>query len=111
MNPYEALLNSLEHLQAQKRQLQEQGLVLFDCWIGQSRPGGTAINPSCHYQLRSRKAQFNGKKSRYLKASEVRAFRGAIARGKIIKQLNRQILTIEQKLARIEAIAAVANLG
>lgn len=89
---------TLEQLKAQRYALQTQGPVLFDCWIAESKPGGTAINASRHLQLRSRKPQFNGKKSRYLRAAEVGKYRAAIACGKAIKQLNREIRILERRI-------------
>jgi hypothetical protein len=75
---------------------------LLDCWIAQSKPSGTARTEHAHWQLRSRKAQFGGKKSKYLKASEVRQYEEAIARGKELKRLEREIGALQQKVEKIE---------
>jgi hypothetical protein len=88
---------TLDQLKAQQQALQAQGPALFDCWIAESKPGGTAINASRHFQLRSRKPQFNGKKSRYLRTADVGEYRAAIALGKEIKSLNKQITLLEQQ--------------
>jgi hypothetical protein len=82
--------------------------VLFDCWIAASKPGGTARTQKAHYQLRSRKPMFDGKKSKYLKIAEMRQYETAIARGKQLKQMDRQIEALRQRIGKIEtAIAAV----
>lgn len=105
MNAFATLLENLETLKAEKRQIEDQGIVLFDCWIAESKPGGTARTKKTHYQLRSRKAQFAGKKSKYLKVPEVGEYRAAIARGKAIRQLEKQIAALQRRVERIEAIA------
>jgi hypothetical protein len=103
MDNYPTLVSALDQLKAQRQVLQAQGPALFDCWIAESKPGGTAINARRHFQLRSRKPQFNGKKSRYLRAAELGEYRAAIARGRASIQLGKQILKLEQ---RIDAMTA-----
>lgn len=92
------LLDILDWLKAKRQDLQGQGPVLYDCWIGRSKPGGTARNPRLHYQLRSRKPQFNGKKSRYLRAAELGEYQAAIERGRTLMQLEKQIFKLEQRI-------------
>ena len=108
MNAFAAMLENLETLKTEKRQLEDQGMILFDCWIAESKPGGTARTKKAHYQLRSRQPQFAGKKSKYLKVDEVGKYQSAIARGKAIRQLEKQIVVLQKKLERIEAIALEA---
>lgn len=51
---------------------------------------------------------FDGKKSKYLKIAEMRQYETAIARGKQLKQVDRQIEALRQRIGKIEtAIAAV----
>lgn len=105
MNPFTAMLENLENLKAEKRQLEDQGAVLFECWIAESKPGGTARTKKAHYQLRSRQPQFGGKKSKYLKLDEVGEYRAAITRGKAIRQLEKQIEVLQKRIEQVEAIA------
>jgi hypothetical protein len=56
--------------------------------------------------LRSRKAQFDGQKSKYIKAAEVGQYEAAITRGKQLKQLDRQIEALHQRISKIEAMIA-----
>lgn len=106
MNGYQALLEKIASLQSQQAEIRAQGYVLLDCWIAQSKPSGTARTDNAHWQLRSRKAQFSGKKSKYLKASEVGQYEEAIARGKELKRLEREIGALQQKLEKIERLSA-----
>lgn len=107
MNTDSTLRQTLQDLKEQRDRLQDQGLVLFDCWIGASKPGGTARKARIHYQLRSRTARFDGKKSRYLKRSEVGEYQAAIARGKAIKRLDRQIEILQNRLAQVETLLSL----
>ncbi|MBD2067286.1 hypothetical protein H6F93_07055 [Leptolyngbya sp. FACHB-671] len=105
MNGYQALLEKIASLQLQQFKIREQGNVLLDCWISQSKPSGTARSDNVHWQLRSRKAQFGGKKSKYLKASEVGQYEEAIARGKELNRLEREMETLRQKIEKIERLS------
>jgi len=58
--------------------------------------------------LRSHKPQFNDKKSKYVKAAEFGGYEAAIARGKQLKQLARQIETLQRRIGKIET--AIAKL-
>ena len=107
MNQYIELLEHLKTLQAEKARVSNEGTVLVDCWIAISKPGGTARSTNAHWQLRSRKPQFAGKKSKYLKAAEIGEYEAAIARGKQLKQLNKQIESLSQRISRVEKIIAV----
>jgi hypothetical protein len=94
-------LKKLEALRVEKATLLSEGEALQDCWIGYSRPGGTAsikgkLTP--HAQLRSRSPVFSGRKSRYLKADEVADFEAAIARGRKVRKLEKAIEKLKQQL-------------
>jgi hypothetical protein len=102
MLAHQRLLDQLTTLQAQQAEVRAQGIALFDCWIAQSKPAGTARTDNHHWQLRSRIAQFNGKKSRYLKRGEVAQYRAAIARGQKLKHIEQEIRSLRQQLARID---------
>ncbi|MBD1999243.1 hypothetical protein H6G00_21955 [Leptolyngbya sp. FACHB-541] len=104
MNAHQTLLEKIASLQSQQFKIREQGDVLLDCWIAQSKPSGTARTDNSHWQLRSRKPQFGGRKSKYLKPSEVGQFEEAIARGKELKRLEREIGALRQKVERVEQL-------
>jgi hypothetical protein len=78
----------------------------MDARIDSSIPGGTTVRgtPSTQYRLR-----IKGQKARYLKASEVAQVRAAIARGKQLRQLERQRQRVQDKLDRL--VAKAAELG
>ncbi|MBD2058119.1 hypothetical protein H6F88_19230 [Oculatella sp. FACHB-28] len=106
MKAYLELLENLKTLEAERVKISGEGDVLFDCWIAQSKPGGTARTNTAHWQLRSRKAQFNGRKSKYLKASEVGQYEAAIARAEQLKKLNWQIEAVQKRISKVEAVLA-----
>lgn len=102
MTNYLELLESLKSLENLRAKIGSEGEVLFDCWLAASVPGGTARTDKAYLQLRSRKAQFDGRKSKYVRASEVGRYEAAIARGKQLKQLTQQIETLQKRLEKIE---------
>lgn len=106
MSRYLELLEKLKSLEAERSQISSEGDVILDAWLAQSKPSGTARTSKPHWQLRSRKPQFGGKKSKYLKAAEVSQYEAAIARGKQLKELDRQIKTLQQRIEKIELLAA-----
>ena len=77
-----------------------------DAWVGECRPAGNARGqvPKQH-QLRSRQPIFNGKKSRYLKASEVAKAKVAVERGRQLAQLEREAEQVGEQIARAERVA------
>lgn len=83
------------------------GEILTDARIDSSKPGGTTVRgqPSTQYRLR-----IKGQKARYLKASEVVATRAAIARGKRLKQLERERQRVQAQLDRLAAKATELGL-
>ncbi|PSB25351.1 hypothetical protein [Stenomitos frigidus] len=106
MTKYLELLESLNTLEAERTRISNEGDVWFDCWLAASKPGGTARSQKAHWQLRSRQAQFSGKKSKYVKSSEVGQYEAAIARGKHLKTLDRQIELLQKRVERIEGMIA-----
>lgn len=108
MKGYLELLENLKILEAERAKISNEGDVLLDCWIAQSKPGGTARTATAHWQLRSREPRFNGKKSKYLKASEVGQYEAAIARGKQLRSLVQQIETLQGRIQKIERTVATA---
>lgn len=84
-----------------------EGEVLTDARIDSSLPGGTTARgqPSVQHRLR-----IKGQKVRYLKASEVSEIRVAIARGRRLKQLERERQWVQTQLDRLAAKAAELGL-
>jgi hypothetical protein len=108
MNRYQELLGELETLQAERARISGEGEALQDCWLSQSKPGGSARSQNLHWQLRSRQPIFDGKKSKYLKPDEVAVYQTAIERGRQIKALDKQIAQLQQKLDRANAVLCKA---
>lgn len=63
-------------------------------------------NPSTQYRLRVK-----GQKARYLKASEVAETRAAIARGKQLKKLQRELERVQSQIDRTVVKAAEMGLN
>lgn len=104
MTKHQALLNELATLEAERIKVGNAGVVLFDCWVAQSGASGTARTKNLYWQVRSRQAMFGGKKSKYLKAAEVAEYEVAIARGKRIKALDKEIAKLRDRINKLEAL-------
>lgn len=100
MSTVEKLQADLEALKSQRAQVVEEGWCLQHCWLVQVKPGGTAQTNSKYWQVRSRQPLFNGKTLKHLKADEVEQYRAAIARGRQLKQIDRQIQNLQQQLGQ-----------
>jgi hypothetical protein len=85
------LQQKLAILQAERTMINIEGEVLLDCWVAHSGAGSTARTKNLYWQVRSRNLIFDGKKSKYLKASEVEEYEAAIARAKGIKVPGKEI--------------------
>ncbi|MBD2000569.1 hypothetical protein H6G00_28860 [Leptolyngbya sp. FACHB-541] len=48
MQAHQALLKKIASLKSQQAATREQGDVLLDCWIAQSKPSGTARSDNAH---------------------------------------------------------------
>jgi hypothetical protein len=102
---YKKLKAHLEKLEAEASQIRVQEHYLH-AWVGKSLPSGNAGGvASAQYQLRSRQPIFNGKKSRYLKASELIGAKVAVEQGRQLLQLEQQIKKVRAKLINIEQAA------
>jgi hypothetical protein len=102
------LQQELATLQAERTRISTEGEVLLDCWVAKSGAGGTTRTENLYWQVRSRNPIFDGKKSRYLKASEVAEYEAAIARGKRIKALGKEIEKLQQRISKVEALLTTA---
>jgi hypothetical protein len=103
---YRDLKENLTELEAEITSVLAEGEVLTDARIDSSIPGGTTARgqPSIQYRLR-----IKGQKAQYLRGSEVAETRVAIARGKRLKQLERERQRVQAQLDRLAA--KVAELG
>ncbi|MBW4470611.1 MAG: hypothetical protein KME45_09420 [Stenomitos rutilans HA7619-LM2] len=100
MSPVERVQFDLEALKTQRAQVVEEGWFLQHCWLVQVKPGGTAQTNCKYWQVRSRQPLFNGKTLKHLKAHEVEAYSAAIARGRQLKQIDRQIEKLQKQLGQ-----------
>jgi hypothetical protein len=100
----EKIPSTLATLKAQRSQILTAGWFLQGCWLVQVKPGGTARTTSKYWQVRSRQPIFNGKRLKHLKPDEVEDYRAAIARGRQLQQLDRQIAKLQHQLAQSTVI-------
>ncbi len=104
---YRELKAKLTDLEAKITAVQAEGEMLTDARIDSSKPGGTTARgqPSTQYRLR-----MTGQKARYLRASEVAETKAAIARGKRLKQLERDRQRVQAQLDQLAATATELGL-
>lgn len=101
----EPLLSQLDTLKVKKAALQSEGDVLIGCYICGSKPGGTAsAGANLQFHLRSRSPMFDGKKSLYIKTSDLPRYCVAIERGRAVQAIDREMKAVTRKLDRITAI-------
>ena len=103
---YPALKAKLLALEAEVAAIQAEGEMLFNARVDSSKPGGSTVRgqPSVQHRLRVK-----GQKARYLKANEVTPTRAAIARGKRLRQAQRELQRVQVQLDRLAV--KVAELG
>ena len=94
----EKLQSALDALNIERAQIKSEGPYLQNCWLVQVKPGGNARTNRKYWQVRSRQAMFNGKTLKHLRADEVEDYRAAINRGRQLKQIDRQIEKLQQRL-------------
>jgi Mg2+ and Co2+ transporter CorA len=75
----------LAQIEAQIEELQSSDFLL-DAWVAHSRPAGKVHS---YPRLQSRTAQFDGKKTRYLRRESVTEFQAACDRGRQLKRLTK----------------------
>jgi hypothetical protein len=104
---YRTLRTKLTALEAELAAIRAQGEILSHARIDSSKPGGATVRgtPSTQYRLR-----INGQKARYLKPFEIAKTRAAIARGKRLKQIGREMPRLQAQLKRIVQQAATLGL-
>ena len=103
MHTLEKLLSALDALNRERVRIAREGWYLQNCWLVQVKPGGNARTDRKYWQARSRQAIFDGKKLKHLKPDEVEDYKAAIARGRQLKQIDRQIEKLQQQLEQLTA--------
>lgn len=101
MYPLEKLQSAVDALNTKRSQIAGEGWYLQHCWLVQVKPGGNARTDRKYWQVRSRQPMFDGKTLKHLKPDEVEEYRTAIARGRQLKQIERQIEKLQQQLERL----------
>jgi len=96
MDTLNSLQAELSILVVERTWIEKQG-YLQGCWVAQYKPGGSARTEKVYWQARSSQAMFDGKKAKHLKASEVSEYQAQIARGRRLRQLNRQIVALQRR--------------
>ncbi|MEX0272606.1 hypothetical protein AB3R30_26190 [Leptolyngbyaceae cyanobacterium UHCC 1019] len=106
------LESALVTLQARAAEIKGSGDCLQDCWIGRSAGGGNATGlgkqPGRYATVRSR----NGRKTEYISIEDptlLAAREAAIARGRQLTKLEREIKKVTVQLDQL--IATAARLG
>jgi hypothetical protein len=103
MYAVEKLQSALDALNTKRSQIVGEGWYLQHCWLVQVKPGGNARTDRKYWQVRSRQPMFDGKTLKHLKLDEVEDYRAAIARGRQLKQIDRQIEKLQQQLEQLIA--------
>lgn len=102
------LRSRLAELEASVKSLKSRGECLQGVRLEKSTPGGTAsINSNATQQyarLRAGKGKVlpNGKRSRYVPKDQISEVEAAIARGKQLTKLEREIAEVRSQLLRID---------
>ena len=97
------LQSALDALNTRRSQVVGEGWYLQHCWLVQVKPGGNARTDRKYWQVRSRQPMFEGKRLKHLKLDEVEDYKAAIARGRQLKQIDRQIEKLQQQLKKLIA--------
>ncbi|KAB8321041.1 hypothetical protein SD81_005885 [Tolypothrix campylonemoides VB511288] len=109
MHTLEKLLSALDALNTERAGIAREGWYLQNCWLVQVKPGGNARTDRKYWQARSRQAIFDGKMVKHLKPNEVDDYKAAIARGRQLKEIDRQIEKLQQQLEQLTATTDSSN--
>ena len=107
----------IEALHQQILSIKEKGPFLQNTRVERTPAGGTASREAkseCRYaRLRTGRGNLlnNGKKSKYIPVREIDKYLEICSRGKAISRLEKQLEKQQQKLARLNAIAASFGLS
>lgn len=110
MHLQEKLQLTLDALDRERSQIAAEGWYLQHCWLVQVKPGGNARTACKYWQVRSRKALFDGKKLKHLKPDLVEAYKVAIERGRRLDRIERQIekLKLQQLAVTTDSLNLIA---
>ena len=106
----------IEDLQRQVLSLKEKGPFLQNVRVERTSAGGTASKKAQsngnYARLRAGKGKLldNGKKSKYIPVRETDKYQAMCHRGKSIKRIEKKIAQRQQKLKRLDVIAAELGL-
>lgn len=106
----------IESLQQQILSVKKKGPFLLNTRVERTPAGGTASKDAkneCRYaRLRTGKGNLleNGKKSKYIPVREIDKYLEMCSRGKTISQLEKRLEKQQQKLARLNTVAASFGL-
>jgi hypothetical protein len=109
MYAVEKLQSALDALNTKRSQIAGEGWYLQHCWLVQVKPGGNARTDRKYWQVRSRQPMFEGKTLKHLKLDEVEDYKSAIARGRQLKQIDRQINKLQQQIERLLAKTDISS--
>lgn len=107
----------IESLQQQLSSMKKKGPFLLNTRVERTPAGGTASREAkseCKYaRLRTGKGNLleNGKKSKYIPVREIDKYLEMCSRGKAIGQLEKKLKKQQQKLARLNKVAASFGLS
>lgn len=116
MNQHEALAAKLTTLQAEATRIRDEGEYLQGVRLERAAAGGTASASSQNSYKYARlrcgkgKALPNGSKSKYIPLKEIPQYEGAIARGKKLAAVEREIERLQRLLNRSSKQAAKLDL-
>lgn len=114
MNAMEGLYQQLHSLETRAAEIRKSD-YLQDCWLERTAAGGTARGkgrePGRYATLRSRKVELRpGRKFCYVPIEQVEKVEAQIERGRELRQVEKKIAKLCQKLERVEsAIATIVS--
>ncbi len=92
---------NLKLLELERARIVTEGWYLQGCWLVQVKPGGTARTQRQYWQVRSRQQIFDGKTLKHIQSIEVKDYTDAIDRGRRLKQLDRAIRKLQQRIEKL----------
>ena len=107
----------IEDLQRQILSIKEKGPFLQNVRVEQTAAGGTASKKAQsnvkYARLRAGQGKLldNGKKSKYIPVREIDKYQAMCSRGKAVKRLEKRIEKHQQKLRKLNEIAAELGLS
>jgi len=96
MDTLNSLQAELSVLEVERNWIEKQG-YFQGCWVAQYKPGGSARTEKVYWQARSNAPMFGGKKAKHLQPDQVAEYQAQIARGRRLRQINRQIAALQRR--------------